>query len=63
MGDGRWKGLLLIVTAGALLPAGNCDDNLGEVEPGPVVFRTSVAPNNLQAEGSSTVPSLSLIHI
>lgn len=50
---------LLIVVAAALLPAGSCEDNLGDVSPGPVSFRVSVGTNNLQAEGASSSPSCS----
>ncbi len=53
-----WR-LLLIAAAGAILPAGSCEDNLGDVSSGPVVFRASVGTGNQQADGSSTFPSSS----
>lgn len=51
--------LFLVAVAGTLLPAGSCEDNLGDIDPGPAVFRASVGTANLQALGSSTFPSAS----
>lgn len=50
---------LALAGACAFLPASNCDDNLGQGSPSPVVFRISTARDSVQADAASDSPSVS----
>lgn len=53
------RNLILLALAALVLPAANCDDNLGQGSPGAVSFRVSVAPNTVQATDASSAPTIS----
>jgi hypothetical protein len=50
---------LALAAAAALLPAGSCDDNLGQGSPGPLVFRISTGTDTLEANDLCETPSIS----
>jgi Tol biopolymer transport system component len=55
----RLASVAAVALAAGLIQASSCDDNLGNVKPGPVRFRVSVGPDTAQANGGSFSPSVS----
>lgn len=51
--------LAALLLAGALMGNQKCDDNLGDVSPGPTSFRISISPGQVNASADSDSPSWS----